>query len=480
MEPAIPGVTWYGHELLKLFPEAAGCVAADERFEGVTLDSRQPVAGGIFIALRGRSVDAHTRIPEAFAGGVALAVVEQAVWRHAPVDWQQYRCIPVTSPLKALGELARWHRERFRLPVIAVVGSAGKTTTKEFIAAVLQERFRVLKTPGNENNQLGVPLTLLHLHSEHEVAVLELGTNSFGEIARLCQLAQPTHGVVTALGEEHLEFLGSFAGVVQEETALVRFLRERAGVVVLPADEPVLLRQSGELTFGLSPGASVWVEVSRVEEGYPVVRVHYGGRVFLCRLRVPGTAGVRAAAAAAAVAWALGMDMDTVARALAQVSVPPSVHGYGRMALVELPEGIRVLNDTYNANPLSMRVALETLQLLPCQGKRWAVLGDMRELGQAAEAAHRRVLEQACAVADVVCVLGQMLGALAGEYPGVHAFQTHEELAAHLHRWVQPGDVVMLKGSRALAMERVLQLWQQYTAERSHALSSGAVDLEDL
>lgn len=480
MEPAIPGVVWYGYELQQLFPEAVGLVAAEERFEGLTVDSRRPVPGGIFVALRGRSLDAHTKLPEAFAKGASLALVEQALWRHAPADWQVYRCLPVVSPRRALGELARRHRERFRLPVIAVAGSAGKTTTKELIAAVLQKRFRVLKTPENENNQLGVPLTLLRLGLEHEVAVIELGTNSFGEIARLCQIVQPTHGVVTALGEEHLEFFGSLAGVVREETALVRFLRARNGGVILPAEEALLEPQPGEVTFGTLPEATVWAEASVGEEGYPFIRLHYGAEVRSCQLRIPGSAGVRAAVAAAAVAWMLGLDADSVVAALSEAVPQSSGHGYGRMVLLEFLPGVRVLNDTYNANPLSMRVALETLRLLPCRRWRWAVLGDMRELGHATEEAHRRVLEQAQRSADVVCVLGQAFAAVAPAYPAVRVFCSHEELAEYLRQRVQAGDVVLLKGSRALAMERILQLWRDNRGEHSHAVPSGTLDMENV
>lgn len=149
------------------------------------------------------------------------------------------------------------------------------------------------------------------------------------------------------------------------------------------------------------------------------------------------------------------------------------------MAVLELSNGVRVLNDTYNANPLSVRIALETLRLLPCRRWRWAVLGDMQELGAAAERAHRRVLHQAQEVADVVCVLGEVFAAVASAYPGVRVFHSHEELATYLRRWVQPGDVVLLKGSRALAMERLLQLWQS-DQECSHAVPSGTLGMENL
>jgi UDP-N-acetylmuramoyl-tripeptide--D-alanyl-D-alanine ligase len=480
MEPCIPDFVVHGWQLQRLFPGAETVVAAQERFEGLTVDSRKPVAGGIFVALQGRRVDAHAMVPAVFASGVRLAIVAQTAWRHFPADWQHYRCLPVASPLKALGELARWHRRGFAGPVVAVAGSAGKTTTKELLGAILARHFRVLKTPGNENNQLGVPLALLQLRPEHELAVLEIGTNSFGEVARLCQIAEPTHGVVTTIGEEHLEFFGTVAGVAQEETALVRFVRSRGGVAVVPLGEPFLEPQPGEVTFGLTPEATVWAEAEFLEDGHPLVRLHYGEEVGVCRLGIVGKAGVRAAVAAAAVAWALGVPLREVVAALSQYVPAASAEGYGRLRLERLPNGVMVLNDTYNANPLSMRAALEALSLLPCAGRRWAILGDMLELGVAAEELHRAVVELACRVADVVCVYGEHFSAAAAAYPEVIVCASHREIAERLLQEAHAGDVVLLKGSRGMAMEKVLELYHQGLMQGSYAVPSGDVDLEDL
>ncbi len=479
MEPCIPDISWYGWELQRLFPEAVDVVAAEERFQGVTVDSRHPAVGGIFLALRGRTVDAHTKLPEAFAGGVRLAIVERTVWCQFPTDWQhRYRCVPVVSPLKALGELARVHRQRFQVPVVAVAGSAGKTTTKELIAAVLASRFRVLKTEGNENNQLGVPLTVLQLRPEHDVAVLELGTNSFGEIARLCQLVQPTHGVITALGEEHLEFFGNMRGVVQEETALVRFLRARGGRLIVPAEQPWIAPQSGDITVGVTPEADLWALFAIGDSGYPTVQLRGLVTTRPFQLRYVGAVAVRAAVAAAAVGWALGVPAEAIADVLACYEPPLSTAGYGRMIRQVLPNGVIVLNDSYNANPLSMQAALEMLATFPCRGRRWAVLGDMLELGAAARSAHQAILELACAVADEVCVVGTEFAAVAADFPRVRLCRSHQEAAEQL-RMARPGDVVLLKGSRAMAMERVLQLYHQGLGRaQGDAVPSGTLDLE--
>lgn len=481
MQPCIPGVEWTGQQLRELFPEAAESVEPGEFFRGVTVDSRRPVAGGIFVALRGRRVDAHSKLPEAFAGGVKLAIVERSVWYHFPADWQQYRCLPVGSSRKALAELARRYRQRYQIPVVALAGSAGKTTTKELVAAVLSQRFRVLKTVGNENNLLGVSLTLLQLRPEHGVAVLEFGTNSVGEIALLCLLAQPTCGVITAIGQEHLAGLGSLEGVVQEETALLRFLQQVGGTHILPADEPLLPAEGRGTTFGLRPGADIWATSSLDGEGWTHVRLHYGGRVLECRLPIVGKAAARAAAAAAAVAWVFGLSAEEVREGLCTYQAEPIGQDPARLLLVRLPNGVRILNDTYNANPLSMQMALETLGQLPCTGRRWAILGDMLELGDAAPEAHRAILAYARAKAEVVCVLGEHFAALTAEFPDVHVFVSHEEAAEYVWRWAQTGDVVLLKGSRALAMERVVALYQQrlYGGESGrNALPSSAVGVE--
>ncbi|MCS6965805.1 MAG: UDP-N-acetylmuramoyl-tripeptide--D-alanyl-D-alanine ligase [Candidatus Kapabacteria bacterium] len=483
MEPCIPDIVWQGWELQHLFSGNADGIVAEETFQGVTVDSRRPAVGGIFVALRGRMVDAHTKIPEAFAGGVRLAIVEQRMWVFFPAEWhQRYRCLPTADPLKALGELARLHRQRFTTPVVVVAGSAGKTTTKEMLASVLGRRFCVLKTEGNENNSLGVPLTLLRLRPEHEVVVIEMGTSSFGEIARLCQIAQPTHGIITAIGEEHLEYLGSLAGVLREETVLVRYLQSHGGTVVLPAGSGLEQEYSGAWTFGLTPEADIAAEVTYDGEGYPVLHLRYGGEHCHCRLRVLGPAGAHAAVATAAVAWTLGLGLQELVEGLSTYEPQSSGQGYGRMLLVELPNGVRLLNDTYNANPLSMRVALETLRQLPCSGRRWAVLGDMLELGSAVEIAHRAALEQARESAEIVCVLGEAFARVAAGYPDVHIFASHEELAEQLRREAQPGDLVLLKGSRGMAMEYVLNLYQQRVGavKGSYAVSSGALDMEDL
>ncbi|MEN3027061.1 MAG: UDP-N-acetylmuramoyl-tripeptide--D-alanyl-D-alanine ligase [Chlorobiota bacterium] len=483
MEPCIPDVVWWGWELRSLLAEAVEEVAEEESFRGLTIDSRKPAVGGIFVALRGRTVDAHTKLPEAFAGGVKLAIVERRSWIQFPAEWhQRYRCLPVADPLKVLGELARLHRQRFALPVVAIAGSAGKTTTKELLASVLATRFRVLKTAGNENNALGVPLTLLQLRSEHEVAVVELGTSSFGEVARLCQIAQPTHGVITAIGEEHLERLGSLRGVQQEETALVRYLQSRSGMAVLPAGSGLEREYPGMRTFGMTPEADVVAEVAFNADGHALLRLRYGAEHCECQLRLLGPAGARSAMAAAAAAWMLGLSAEEIAQGLSAYEPQPSQEGYARMVLMQLPNGIQVLNDTYNANPLSMRVALETLRQLPCSGRRWAVLGDMLELGLALEEAHRAVLQQALESAEVVCVLGDAFARVAANCPDVYVATSHEELAERLWREARPGDLVLLKGSRGMAMERVVGLYQRRVGigKGDNAVPSGAVDLEDL
>lgn len=467
-------------ELRALFPEVkAEWLGSGRRIRGISTDSRRVLPGSVFVALRGSRVDAHTRLAEAFAAGAAMAIVEQRSWRQFPADWQRFPCVPVVNPLQALGQLARLHRLRFRIPVVAVVGSAGKTTTKELIAAVLARRFRVLATPGNFNNQLGVPLTLLQLRPEHQVAVVELGTNSFGEIARLVQIACPTHGVVTALGAEHLEFLGSVDGVVQEETALLRALRDTGGMAILPAWEPALRQYHSERTlwFGLSPAPDVVVWAESIQPRvFPMpVRLSYGGALSVLELRLPGQIGVRAAAAAAAVAWALGVDAESVVGALSEFA-PESTHGYARMAIEHIPPGVTVLNDTYNANPLSMHMALQVLQDFPARGRRIAVLGDMLELGAAAGAAHREVLEHAQRVAEWVFVLGEQFRACAHGQPKVCVCSTHEEALQRLQEVLQPGDVVLLKGSRGMRMEAIVEQWRR----QADAVPSDAVDLAHL
>ncbi|MBI1893785.1 MAG: UDP-N-acetylmuramoyl-tripeptide--D-alanyl-D-alanine ligase, partial [Candidatus Rokubacteria bacterium] len=352
---------------------------------GVSIDSRTLRPGEAFVAIRGHRLDGHAFCADALEKGAGALVVAD------PAAAPPTRAVPVIlvdDSTLALQRLARFHRARFELPVVAITGSNGKTTTKELTAAVLSVRFRVLKSEGSLNNQWGVPLTLLRLAPEHEALVIEIGMSALGEIATLAALAQPTIGVLTNIGPVHLEFLGSLEAVQKAKGELVRAIGPE-GTVVLNADDPLVLALAKEargrvVTFGFEASAHVRARgVARGESALAFTLV-IGVSSAPVSLPLAGRHNVSNALAAAAVGSLFGLAPREIAEGLGRAR--PAAH---RLTWIDAG-GTLILDDCYNANPSSVAAALETLVEEP--GVRTiAVLGDMLELGAAAEAAHLEV-----------------------------------------------------------------------------------------
>jgi len=433
-------------------------------FPGVTTDSRTLAAGELFVAIRGDTHDGHAFAAEAGARGAGAVVVEPAALATRPPGG----VITVRDTLAALGDLAAWHRRRRALPVVAITGSNGKTTTKEMLAAIGAEAFgpeRVLSTRGTQNNLVGLPLTLLRLGERERIAILELGMNGPGEIWRLAEIARPDVGVITCIAPAHLEGLGSLHAIAEAKAELYRRLAPSA-IAVVHADDPLVAaaaacRPGRTVRFGAG-APDLDVRAAAVDaQGLEGVRfaLEIGGRRADIRLAVPGRHNVTNALAAAAAAHALGIDLDAIARGLAAFRPPPM-----RMQVVRLAGGITVVNDAYNANPASMAAAVATLAASPA-ARRLAVLGEMRELGAEAER-HHRALGAAVARAglDRLFLLGAHAEAVraGAEAAGMAAERIvvaadHQDLAARLRAHCRPGDLVLLKGSRGAAMEEVLR-----------------------
>jgi UDP-N-acetylmuramoyl-tripeptide--D-alanyl-D-alanine ligase len=439
------------------------------RFPGVTTDSRRLRPGELFVAIRGETHDGHDFLAEAAARGAGGLVIERS---HAE---RSLACgvITVRDTLAALGDLAAFHRRRHRPRVIAVTGSNGKTTTKEMLAAILERalgRGEVLRTLGTQNNLVGLPLTLLRLAAEN-AAILELGMNGPGEIWRLAEIAEPDVGVITCVAPAHLEGLGSIHGVAEAKAELYRRLRPSATAVV-NADDPLVTASAQAF-----PGRKI--AFGAAGEGTPIpavgaraIRDHgLDGTEFQLvverqevpvRLAVPGRHNVSNALAAAAAAHALGVDIKTLQAGL-EAFQPPGM----RMEVTQLPTGVTVLNDAYNANPASMAAALRTLAASRGR-RRVAALGEMRELGAEAARAHRELGAAAAATRlDALFLLGAHADeARAGaEAAGMSAecivvAASHPELASRLRAYCRAGDLLLLKGSRGAAMEEVLRLLQ--------------------
>ncbi len=423
---------------------------------GVGIDSRALGVGEAFFAITGHRLDGHHFVADAASRGAACLVVHtipDPVPAGVPL-------ILVEDTTRALGQLAAAHRRKFALPVVAVTGSNGKTTTKEMIAAVLGARWRVLKPEGSFNNQWGLPLTLLRLGPEHEALVVELGTNQPGEIAALAELAAPTVGVVTTVAAVHTEFLGSIDGVREEKAALVRTLPPD-GVAVLNADDARVAGMAREtaarvVTYGRDAAATVRLAGDAVEgaDGLALTIETAGARQSV-RMAFAGRHNAGNALAAAAVGLALGLTLDEVARGL-EAARPAK----GRCVWRRAGETL-VLDDTYNANPASVAAALETAVAHRGGRRLVVVLGDMLELGASADEAHREVGRQVAAAGAVEMVgLGARMrlavdAAREAGLPDAHHMMTFEDAVAHLLKRVAPGDLVLVKGSRGMRMERV-------------------------
>jgi UDP-N-acetylmuramoyl-tripeptide--D-alanyl-D-alanine ligase len=428
---------------------------------GISIDSRSLGVGEAFFAIRGERLDGHGFLHDAVGRGAACLVIH-AVPDDLPPG---VPVVLVDETTKALGRLGTWHRQRFTIPVAAVTGSNGKTTTKEMLAAVLAALGPVLKPESSFNNQWGLPLTLLKLTAEHRAAALELGTNRPGEVATLAEIARPTVAAVTTVSSAHTEFLGSLDDVQREKSALVRAI-PAAGAVVLNADDPRVLAMGAVSlarvwTFGTQGSARIAVdiratgEISETPEGVAFTLETPEGRRAV-RLRFAGRHNVTNALAAAGVGAAFGLPLERIAQGL-EAARPAKGRCVWRRAGT-----LRILDDTYNANPVSVGAALDTLGSGAGPSRRVVVLGDMLELGPITESAHREMGRSVAASGAAEFVgLGRATRSAvdAAREAGLgesHHAETFEDTVAHLLKRLAPGDTVLVKGSRGMRMERVV------------------------
>ncbi len=423
---------------------------------GVATDSRSIGTGELFVALRGEHFDGHNFVEAAFARGACAALVERG-WAglnraaSGPL-------LAVDSTLQALGDMARAYRRGWAGPVVAVVGSAGKTTTKEMIAAVLGQRYRVLKTSGSENNEIGVPRTLLQLSPHHEAVVLELAARRVGDIRYLCSVAEPTIGVLLNIGTAHIEFFGSVEGVAKAKGELLDYLDEPLTALVNADDRVVaqeVKRTKGRLlAFG-------FVRESEFRGERLILDQKGCGHFLLHRvpidLNIPGRHNAYNALAAAAVGRILDVPWEGVKHALAEFEA------VSQRGEIVRKNGVAVVDDCYNASPGSMAAALDLLVDVP-SARKVAVLGDMLELGAESSRLHAVVGEKAAACADVVLAAGRQSAHLvaAARAAGMaqdaaRHFEQPEQLGEFAAEQLRCGDVVLVKASRAMAFDRVVE-----------------------
>ncbi len=432
---------------------------------GVSTDSRTAGAGDLFFALAGPTFDGHAFVVDALRCKAVGAVIagEQAAAVVKAVNEAEVGgvLVEVDSPLDALGRLAKYHREQLSADVIAVVGSNGKTTTKAMIDHVLQGSLKGRCNRKSFNNEIGVPLTLLSAETADDYLVVEIGTNSPGEIAALATLAGPKMAVITCIGEEHLEGLGDLSGVATEECSILSHLPER-GFAAVNVDWPNIreyLPQRGLTiaTFGRSADADLRISGTVYEK--PWLRFLINDR-FAYRLRMPGAHNAFNAAGAIAIALRWGLEHEEIADRLASFTALPM-----RSEVLQLG-GVSVINDAYNANPDSTLAAIESLEAMPAEGRRVVVFGEMCELGKRSAELHRRIAERLVgSTVNHALLVGRagelMKAALRGEQglfgPQIECCDTVDACREKLLGLLREGDVVLLKASRAVELDRLVE-----------------------
>jgi UDP-N-acetylmuramoyl-tripeptide--D-alanyl-D-alanine ligase len=433
----------------------------DITFSGVSTDSRRIRKDELFFALSGSNFDGHDFVSEALDKGAKGAVVEKSTSTTCKTNGKVI--IKVPSTLRALGDLASaWRRSFSNLKLAAITGSNGKTTTKEMAASILSIRFSVLKNSGNFNNLIGLPLTLLKIGETHNAAVVELGMNDFGEIRRLAEIALPDIGAITNVGRAHLEKLGGIEGVAKAKGELVeRFTNDNTFVVNM--DDPWIQRiaegiRCQKITFGInSPRACISAkDIEPVEFSAIRFKMTVFGKEFPVRIRGIGLHNVMNSLCAAGITLPFGCSADEI-----QAGLERFIPAYMRLEVMDTPFGFKIINDTYNANPDSMRRGIEELVRLKGSGRAIAVLGDMLELGSASKSEHISLGEFLSEKkVDFVITHGEhgryILEGTQRRIEGAFA-ETHDEAARILIGFAKPGDLVLVKGSRGMRMENVIQ-----------------------
>jgi UDP-N-acetylmuramoyl-tripeptide--D-alanyl-D-alanine ligase len=440
-----------------------------------SVDSRQVIPGALFVAMRGEHTDGHDYIKDAFGRGASFALIEHEVSNDFPVldlrDALQDKltislapplCLRVDNTLSALQKIARFWRRKLDLRVIGITGSVGKSTTKELIAEVLSQRYHTLKNPGNLNNEIGLPLTILRLGSGYQRAVLEMGFYLPGEIALLCDIALPQVGVVTNIGTVHAERAGSQEAIFRGKSELVQALPPSPdGIAILNYDD-TWVRKMAEKTsaqvffYGLTPDSDLWAdEITGLGLDGIRFRLHYRNETLFVRVPLIGRHSVHTALRAAAVGLVEGLTWQEIFDGLSQG------HTQLRLVAVRSENGAMLLDDTYNASPESTLAALNLLEEL--DGRKIAVLGDMLELGQYERQGHELVGVRASEIADILITLGERAHVIAEaarksgmKKTSIIEFEGVDEVVDWLNKNISNNDAVLIKGSHGLRMDRIV------------------------
>jgi UDP-N-acetylmuramoyl-tripeptide--D-alanyl-D-alanine ligase len=471
-------------EILKATGGALISGASENLFYGISTDSRLVSKGNIFVALQGEKFDGHNFLQAALDKGAAGVLVhdEQKI-KQTGVNTAP-AVIKVADTLAALGDLAHEWRRKFSIQVIGLTGSSGKTTTKEMMAAIIGQKKNVMKTEGNLNNLIGLPQTIFRINDEYELVILEMGTNTHGEIKRLTQIAEPDIGLITNIGPAHLEGFGSIDGVREEKGDLF-YNMDKNGIAIINLDDEhvriIAEKWKGRrITFGMSSNA----DVSAKDIGKNSAKgMHFnlviGAKMQKVEMKIIGSHHVYNALAAAAGAKAVGINDEMIVDGL------KAFHPFsGRMEIIKLRNGAYLLDDSYNANPSSVREALMTLKDLKNHHNCYVFLGDMLELGAAADEMHRRIGMLIATIGvnalflqgdfSAVTAAGAMEGGLLSQ--NIYFSSASEENMNYLKKNLKKGDWILVKGSRRMQMEKIAaKIYEDFGGEKTRGNNNGKI-----
>jgi UDP-N-acetylmuramoyl-tripeptide--D-alanyl-D-alanine ligase len=430
----------------------------DEILTGISTDTRRIKNGELFVAIKGDRFDGHSFILDAVSKGAGGVLVQEGGITNANFKLPDISFISVSDSVRALGDIGNFHRSRFNIPVIGITGSNGKTTTKEMLTAILSKKFNTLKNFGTENNNIGVPLTLMRLNSEHGISVLEMGTNHLGEIRRLSEIARPTMAVITNIGPSHLEYLEDMETVLKAKLEILENMNNDAKIILNADDEYLRKIKTGlkVVWFGFDKKADFYADKINMEPDAVNFRLNEKWDI---SLGVLGRHNVYNALAAIAAAWDFGISIDDIKDALKGFRVPNM-----RMEVKRLGD-IKIINDTYNANPQSMKQAIEALRDMATEGRKILIAGDMLELGTFSGRFHHLVGKQAAESGfDLIVAVGKLAEHVANGAQEAGMSQKKIKLCAltrdareKVAGFIKKGDTILVKGSRAMKMEEIVE-----------------------
>ncbi|HEX2925186.1 MAG TPA: UDP-N-acetylmuramoyl-tripeptide--D-alanyl-D-alanine ligase [Ruminiclostridium sp.] len=426
-------------------------------FTGVTTDSRKVEKGNLFIPLIGEKFDGHDYISQCFDAGAAVCITSKQIPQISGGT-----AVLVEDTGKALRDLAAWHRKKFDIPVVGITGSVGKTSTKDMISCVLSQKYEVLKTQGNFNNEIGLPLTVLNIDSKHEAAVIEMGMSGFGEISRLTAIARPNIAVITNIGVSHIEKLGSQQGILKAKLEILEGLHKE-GLVILNGDDPLLKSLEGQLPFrtvfyGMDSAFDYTAQnYQSMGEMGTSFEISVEGNRYSIEIPVPGIHNVYNALAAIAAGIEMKIPMDTIIDGIKKFSP-----GNMRQSIIS-HNGIKIINDAYNASPQSMQAAVNVLEEISSDSRSIAVLGDMFEMGDMAEELHYSVgsfikdkkIDYLVTVGVNSRRISQAVADSGNTTIKLHHFENNQEALNYILGIIRPGDYVLIKGSRGMKMEQI-------------------------